>query len=98
LGFSLVELLVVISIIALLLSILLPALHVARQQAQTVKCSAQLRELGHALHIYADANKGSMPAWSAWQTYPDGGSVEDTPGLGWTEVLAPYYVKPDAPM
>jgi len=39
-----------------------------------------------------------MPNWSAWQTYPDGGSVEDSPGLGWTEILAPYFVKPDSPM
>jgi len=89
---------VVIGIIALLISILLPALNVARQQAQTLKCATQLRELGNALHMYASSNKGSMPNWSAWQTYPDGGSIEDSPGLGWTEILAPYYVKPDSPM
>jgi len=95
-AFSLVELLVVIGIIALLLAILLPALSIARQQAQTLKCAAQLKQLGEALHMYAESNKGSMPSWSAWQTYPDGGSVEDSPGLGWTELLAPHFVPPDS--
>ncbi len=60
-GFTLVELLVVIGIIALLISILLPAMSRARQQGNVVACQARLRELGQLAVIYANANKGSLP-------------------------------------
>jgi prepilin-type N-terminal cleavage/methylation domain-containing protein/prepilin-type processing-associated H-X9-DG protein len=60
-GFTLIELLVVVAIIALLISILLPALNKARESAKTSVCASNVHQMMLAIHYYAEDHAGHLP-------------------------------------
>ncbi|MHC4644271.1 MAG: type II secretion system protein [Planctomycetota bacterium] len=65
-GFTLIEILVVIAVIAVLMSILAPALHRAKENARTIICRSNLRQYGMAARIYLDDNHGRFPDPYKW--------------------------------
>src|SRR5688572_7180984 len=95
-GFTLVELLVVIGIIAVLISVLLPTLASARRSANSVKCLASLKEIGNAFSMYAMDNKGMYPAVrDNVNQYTSNGQPANR---RWTDSIARYISKQGANM
>jgi len=95
-GFTLVELLVVIGIIAILIALLLPALSRARSAALSVACASNMRQLATAALAYQTENKGYVPAWTNKLRAPDPATAPARYKtltnwyVHWTESLAPY--------
>jgi prepilin-type N-terminal cleavage/methylation domain-containing protein len=89
-GFTLVELLVVITIIAVLIALLLPAVQAAREAARRMACSNNLRQIGLGLHMYHD-HYGRLPA--GWRGYDSATGAPDAvgePGWGWAACILPF--------
>jgi prepilin-type N-terminal cleavage/methylation domain-containing protein/prepilin-type processing-associated H-X9-DG protein len=84
-GFTLVELLVVITIIGILIALLLPAVQAAREAARRMACSNNMHQIGVALHNYS----------SGHNTFPPGYLTDTSPtaiwaGFGWMAAILPY--------
>lgn len=91
-GFTLVELLVVVAIVALLIAVLLPSLSSAMAESRRVQCASNLRQLGQAMLLYSHEHRGKAmpfayventphPTYWYGREYPD--RVDPTQGFVW---------------
>ena len=96
-GFTLVELLVVISIIALLMSILMPALSRAKEQAKGVICKSRLKDIGLAFSLYGGDYEGAVPPTFAMNSAEQERENNDKVNMHWFSRIAMYYGRGNDP-
>lgn len=87
-GFTLVELLVVIAVIAILASVLFPVFAKVKQAAHRAACLSNLKQIGYAVRMYQDDYSGAYPSWG---DYPS-----QVPGWGhtyWVKMLIDGYTR-----
>jgi general secretion pathway protein G len=89
-AFTLVELLAVIVIIGILAAIILPVVGRVRKAARRIECVSSLRQIGTAIHLFAEDHKGILPvsiAYSGRDPFNEGRQSGDT---GWFTYIGPY--------
>ncbi len=88
-GFTLIELIVVMAIIAVLASLLLPAIGIVRRAARSADCLSDLRQIGMTFEAYLSDNQGVVPP-VRYRLYQPNGSIAGS--VHWFVALAPYHM------
>jgi prepilin-type N-terminal cleavage/methylation domain-containing protein/prepilin-type processing-associated H-X9-DG protein len=88
-GFTLVELLVVITIIGMLVALLLPAISAARESGRRTLCTDNLKQIGLALVAFHEETGAFPPGYRAAGAYVDG-ATDTMPGWSWAAYILPY--------
>jgi prepilin-type N-terminal cleavage/methylation domain-containing protein/prepilin-type processing-associated H-X9-DG protein len=91
-AFTLIELLTVVAIISLLISILMPSLSRARDQAKSVHCLARLKDFGNGLASYENVYRDILPP-ALWNFEDPANPGETLATYGWTEILWSFVYK-----
>lgn len=87
-AFTIVELLVVISIVGVLVALLLPAVQMAREATRRMQCSNNLKQISLAIHNYHDANRMLPISIGPWQQGPR--FARERNGKGWIAGILPH--------